>query len=99
MSETQSNPTLDSQNAEAFTGRLLVALNDGGLCLMASIGRCTGLFEAMREQPPTTSGEIAARTGLNERYVREWLGGHGHRGSRRGRFCQAGVPTAVSATP
>jgi ubiquinone/menaquinone biosynthesis C-methylase UbiE len=41
---------------------------------MASIGHRTGLFDAMREQPPMTSGEIAARAGLNERYVREWLG-------------------------
>ena len=28
----------------------------------------------MRELPPSTSDEIARHTGLNERYVREWLG-------------------------
>jgi 2-polyprenyl-3-methyl-5-hydroxy-6-metoxy-1,4-benzoquinol methylase len=28
----------------------------------------------MRTSPPATSAEIAARAGLNERYVREWLG-------------------------
>jgi 2-polyprenyl-3-methyl-5-hydroxy-6-metoxy-1,4-benzoquinol methylase len=28
----------------------------------------------MRTLPPSTSGEIAAKAGLNERYVREWLG-------------------------
>ena len=50
------------------------ALNDGALCLMASIGHRTGLFDAMRDQPPQTSDEIASRAGLNERYVREWLG-------------------------
>ena len=50
------------------------ALNDGALCLMASIGHRTGLFDAMRDQPPQTSMEIASRAGLNERYVREWLG-------------------------
>jgi ubiquinone/menaquinone biosynthesis C-methylase UbiE len=50
------------------------ALNDAALCLMASIGHRTGLFDAMRDQPPQTSPELAARTGLNERYVREWLG-------------------------
>jgi ubiquinone/menaquinone biosynthesis C-methylase UbiE len=32
------------------------------------------LFDAMREMAPATSGEIASKTGLNERYVREWLG-------------------------
>ena len=64
----------DSQKAEAFAGRLLNALNDGALCLMTSIGHRTGLFDAMRDQPPQTSSELAARAGLNERYVREWLG-------------------------
>ena len=28
----------------------------------------------MNTSPPATSEEIAARAGLNERYVREWLG-------------------------
>ena len=74
MSETRSSPKFDSQKAVAFAARLLSALNDGGLCLMASIGHRTGLFDAMRDQPPMTSPEIAARAGLNERYVREWLG-------------------------
>jgi 2-polyprenyl-3-methyl-5-hydroxy-6-metoxy-1,4-benzoquinol methylase len=41
---------------------------------MVSIGHRTGLFDVMREAPPATSEEIAARAGLNERYVREWLG-------------------------
>src|SRR5688572_26046305 len=64
----------DKHKAEAFAGRLLDALNDGALCLMASIGHRTGLFDAMRDQPPQTSNDIASRAGLNERYVREWLG-------------------------
>jgi DNA-binding IclR family transcriptional regulator len=41
---------------------------------MTSIGHRTGLFDAMRDQPPQTSREIASRARLNERYVREWLG-------------------------
>lgn len=64
----------DQARSEAFAGRLLGALNDGALCLMASIGHRTGLFDAMRDQPSMTSEQIAARAGLNERYVREWLG-------------------------
>jgi 2-polyprenyl-3-methyl-5-hydroxy-6-metoxy-1,4-benzoquinol methylase len=66
--------TFDPKKAEAFAGRLMGALNDGALCLMASIGHRTGLFDAMRDQEPQTSQEIASRAGLNERYVREWLG-------------------------
>jgi len=72
--ETSANSGFDSQKAEAFAGRLLKALNDGAFCLMASIGHRTGLFDAMRNQPSMTSEEIATKAGLNERYVREWLG-------------------------
>src|SRR5262245_31819371 len=67
-------PPFDSQKAEAFAGRLLGHLNSGAFCLMASIGHRTGLFDAMRDQPPMTSAALATRAGLNERYVREWLG-------------------------
>jgi 2-polyprenyl-3-methyl-5-hydroxy-6-metoxy-1,4-benzoquinol methylase len=41
---------------------------------MIAIGHRTGLFDSMAGQPPTTSAEIAHQAGLNERYVREWLG-------------------------
>jgi hypothetical protein len=41
---------------------------------MASIGHRTGFFDVLRELPPATSEEVATRAGLNERYVREWLG-------------------------
>jgi ubiquinone/menaquinone biosynthesis C-methylase UbiE len=60
--------------AQAFADRLLTTLNDGALCLMISIGHRTGLFDAMRSSAPATSADIAAKAGLNERYVREWLG-------------------------
>ena len=69
MSAAASQPTPD-----LFADRMMTALNYGGLCLMTSIGHRTGLFDAMRDQPPMTSTELAARAGLNERYVREWLG-------------------------
>lgn len=41
---------------------------------MASIGHRTGLFDTMADMPPATSEGIAKLAGLNERYVREWLG-------------------------
>jgi ubiquinone/menaquinone biosynthesis C-methylase UbiE len=74
MSATSLHVDYDPAKAQAFAGRFLTALNDGALCLMASVGHRTGLFDAMSKSPPATSGEIAARAGLSERYVREWLG-------------------------
>jgi 2-polyprenyl-3-methyl-5-hydroxy-6-metoxy-1,4-benzoquinol methylase len=53
---------------------LLATLNGGALSLMLSVGHRTGLFDVMGALPPSTSGEIAAKARLNERYVREWLG-------------------------
>jgi 2-polyprenyl-3-methyl-5-hydroxy-6-metoxy-1,4-benzoquinol methylase len=60
--------------AEAFAGRMLGAINGAGVALMTSIGHRTGLFDAMATLPPSTSARIAEAAGLNERYVREWLG-------------------------
>ncbi|HSH80289.1 MAG TPA: class I SAM-dependent methyltransferase [Herpetosiphonaceae bacterium] len=74
MSATSTASQFDTAKAEAFAGQLLTAINNGTLCLMASIGHRTGLFDAMRGLPPSTSTEIAQAAGLNERYVREWLG-------------------------
>jgi 2-polyprenyl-3-methyl-5-hydroxy-6-metoxy-1,4-benzoquinol methylase len=74
MSNSMKKPELDPSKADAFAGRLLSALNDGALCLMIAVGHRLGLFDAMRELPPSTSDEIARHAGLNERYVREWLG-------------------------
>src|SRR5258708_29687886 len=64
----------DSAKANGFAERLLTTLNDGALCLMISVGHRTGLLDAMRDAASATSAEIAAKAGLNERYVREWLG-------------------------
>lgn len=74
MSAERPGDDFDPAKAEAFGGRLLTALNNGALCLMVSVGHRTGLFDAMSHSAPATSKEIAAGTGLNERYVREWLG-------------------------
>jgi len=61
--------------AQNFPERMLSILNDGMLCLMTSIGHRAGLFDTMSEMEPATSQEIARAAKLNERYVREWLGG------------------------
>ncbi|NKB49398.1 MAG: methyltransferase domain-containing protein [Alphaproteobacteria bacterium] len=60
--------------AAAFEERLVDVLNGGAICLMTSVGHRTGLFDAMADGVAGTSADIAARAGLNERYVREWLG-------------------------
>ncbi|MDV3350026.1 class I SAM-dependent methyltransferase [Leptothoe sp. LEGE 181152] len=66
--------TTSADLTEVFAERLLDILNNGALALMTSIGHRTGLFDTLAELPPATSQQIADAAGLNERYVREWLG-------------------------
>ncbi len=68
------NQTLDQERAEVFAGRMLGVVNDGMLALMVSVGHRTGLFDTMADMDWADAKDIAAATGLQERYVREWLG-------------------------
>jgi len=69
-----SRPELDKGKKEAFAGEMLSVLNKAALALMTSIGHQTGLFDTMAGLSALTSEQIAKAAGLNERYVREWLG-------------------------
>jgi 2-polyprenyl-3-methyl-5-hydroxy-6-metoxy-1,4-benzoquinol methylase len=50
-------------------------LNGAALMVLTSVGHRTALFDVLAELDGATSDELAAAAGLNERYVREWLGG------------------------
>ena len=64
-----------AETAEQFAERMVGAIDSASLAILISIGHQTGLFDAMADLPPSTSAQIAQAAGLNERYVREWLGG------------------------
>ena len=64
----------DAERAEAFAGRMLETLNSAAVAVMISVGHRTGLFDAFAEMDSVTSEELADAAGLDERYVREWLG-------------------------
>jgi 2-polyprenyl-3-methyl-5-hydroxy-6-metoxy-1,4-benzoquinol methylase len=64
-----ANPELVKQ----FAGKLLNIYTGGVLTKLIDIGYEVGLFEASKVGP-ATSDELSKRSGLNERYVREWLG-------------------------
>ena len=66
---------LDGSKVAAFGEKMLGILNGGMAANMISIGHQVGLFDAMSGMGmAATSQEIADESGLNERYVREWLG-------------------------
>ena len=64
---------VDSEPPGAFAGHLVRTLTGGALTMLISLGYRTGLFEAAAAGPATSAG-LADRAGLQERYVREWLG-------------------------
>ena len=69
----KSQAVFDDSKAEAFAGKLLGAINNSALILMTSIGHRTGLFDHLANMSPCASHNLAAKAGLAERYVREWL--------------------------
>jgi SAM-dependent methyltransferase len=73
MTTISPRPTADAQAAEDFAGRLLQHYTGATLTYLIEIGRRTGLLDASAAGP-ATSEQLAARAGLTERYVREWLG-------------------------
>ncbi|MFC5995689.1 methyltransferase domain-containing protein [Pseudonocardia hispaniensis] len=68
-------PTTDIAGAEAFAEKVLGDCVGASACYLAAIGDALGLFTDLAGRGPATSDELADRTGLEERYVREWLAG------------------------
>ena len=63
---------IDRRRVQDFARKLFGHYTSGVLTLLVDVGHKTGLFEAAAKGTGT-SQEIAARAGLDERYVREWL--------------------------
>lgn len=57
-----------------FSNYLIDVINKGALSIMLSVGHRTKLFDILSTSPPSTVEEIALKSNLNERYIREWLG-------------------------
>lgn len=73
---TVQTPTFDETRAEEFGGRVVDILDNASSALLLSVGHRTGLFDALAGlDAPASSTDIARAAVLDERYVREWLGG------------------------
>ena len=63
---------LDPERLKGFAKQVFGALQGAVTAGMIHLGDRLGLYRALAEGP-ATSAELAARTGLHERWVREWL--------------------------
>ena len=64
---------IDEEKLMGFVGKVLGDLGGAYSVAMVRIGDQLGLYRDLAENGPATSEEFAARTGLAERYLREWL--------------------------
>jgi len=74
MTTLDQHASTTTESTEDFAARMIGAIDSASVAVMASIGHQTGLFDAMAGLPQASSTQIADAAGLNERYVREWLG-------------------------
>ena len=67
--------TVDEQKVEEAVGKVFGELGVAITGPLIVLGDRLGLWAAMAGSGPMTPGDLAARTGTLERYVREWLRG------------------------
>ncbi len=65
---------IDWGKVKSFAGMMTNDLGAAMQGALSYIGDRLGLFKALAEAGSVTTAEFAARTGCNERYLREWLG-------------------------
>ena len=77
MSETAMSSASRDQSAvaaaEAFAGRVVSAVLGAQEVQAMYLGDRLGYYRALAREGPATGGELARRTGSDERYAREWL--------------------------
>lgn len=68
-----SRDRLDKDRLKAFSKHVFGHLEGAMTSAMICLGDRLGLYRALAADGPADSGELARRTGLSERWVREWL--------------------------
>ena len=65
---------IDMQKVEQLAGKVIGDVAGALSLFMAYIGDQAGLFDALDGEGRLTVAQIAAKTGLNEKYLHQWLG-------------------------
>ncbi|WAL66793.1 methyltransferase domain-containing protein [Amycolatopsis cynarae] len=73
MTATRETRTVAPDRLEELVGRVVTDVGAAMIVPLALVGDRLGLFTALADGEPVTAGQLARRTGLVERYLREWL--------------------------
>jgi 2-polyprenyl-3-methyl-5-hydroxy-6-metoxy-1,4-benzoquinol methylase len=68
---------IDPERLKEFAKQVFDQMSGAAVSALIYLGDHLGLFRALAEGGPATSEELAGRTGLQERWLREWLQGMG----------------------
>lgn len=64
---------IDESKLNAIIGQVVSDFGGTISAALVAIGDRLGLYKALREAGPVTPGELAAKTGVDELYLRHWL--------------------------
>ena len=64
---------IDREKAKQVAQQIMADVASALHSAMTFIGDRLGVFKAMKDAGPLTVEHLAARTGLNQRYLQEWL--------------------------
>src|SRR5271170_4085117 len=73
MATPEIGMAVDEAKMGAFMGKMVGELGAAMQVALVLVGDRLGLYKAMSGAGPLTSSQLAAKTGTDERYVREWL--------------------------
>ena len=94
-----------NEKTQGFLGQVLGSVAGAMMMRLCAMGDELGLFKELAKNGPATSEQLAARTGLNERYLREWIYGVAATGalefdktSREVSICDEYIPVLADET-
>jgi hypothetical protein len=64
---------VDETKLNQFVGQMLSDLGGAASVALVRIGDALGLYKILHAKGPMTGKELSAESGVNERYLREWL--------------------------
>ena len=66
---------MEKEKIKEFAGKVMRDLSGGMAAGLAYVGAQTGLFQTLSGQGPMTMENVIEKSGLQPRYVEEWLKG------------------------